>query len=606
MTAVHLGGAHHDGSELYLPIATPDVGQQVPVRIQVPAGSGIGAVHVRTVADGEPRFFPTRPDGGDGVTDWYVAEFPMVNPDTRYRFLLDRGPAGYTWLNGTGEHCRDVADHHDFRVTAHDPGPEWALDSVVYQIFPDRFARSGAGRDLPAWALPAEWSDPVIHLGPDTPRQFYGGDLPGIVDHLDHIQRLGADTVYLTPIFPARSNHRYDAADFDRVDPLLGGDAALARLTAAAHARGMRVIGDLTTNHTGDGHRWFRAARADPEAVERDYYYLGPDGDYASWLGVPSLPKLNFGSDALRRAMFGADDAVVARWLRQPYELDGWRIDVANMTGRHGRDDYNAEVARQLRERIGRLRPGALLIAEHAHDATADLDGSGWQGTMNYAGFTRPVWSFLSSPSSGLDFLGMPVRVPRRGGAAMLATMRDFSAAIPWKVAQRNWNLLGSHDTPRIVTVTGSAELVRVGAGLLATCPGTPMIFAGDEIGLAGVDGEDARRPMPWHQPERWDRMTQAAFAELFALRRAHRALRVGSFRPVLAAAEAVGFLRETATERLLVLASRGPWSGAVLPAGVLGDEPPVNLYGGMELARTGGRAVVTGEGPTVQIWRVG
>ena len=122
------------------------------------------------------------------------------------------------------------------------------------------------GGNTPAWAIPQSWDDPVIGRGPETPYQLYGGDLDGIIEHLDHIASLGVNTIYLTPVFPAQSNHRYDAWSFDRVDPVLGGDEALVRLTAAAHARGMRVMGDFTTNHCGDAHEWFRTAIADRSA----------------------------------------------------------------------------------------------------------------------------------------------------------------------------------------------------------------------------------------------------------------------------------------------------------------------------------------------------
>ena len=171
-----------------------------------------------------------------------------------YRWLLDGVPDGYQWLNGEGLHAHDVTDAADFRLTTHAAPPSWAQDAVLYQIFPDRFAKS-VDRPVPAWAVPQRWDDPVIGNGPETPYQLYGGDLDGITAHLDHIASTGANTVYLTPVFPARSNHRYDASTFDVVDPQLGGDAALARLSDALHARGMRLLGDLTTKPLRRGPR---------------------------------------------------------------------------------------------------------------------------------------------------------------------------------------------------------------------------------------------------------------------------------------------------------------------------------------------------------------
>ena len=169
--------------------------------------------------------------------------------------------------------------------------------AVVYQIFLDRFARS-AGRgpvrdEAPDWSVPASWSDPVARRRGVIGTQLYGGDLDGIVEHLDHIAGLGATVLYLTPFFPARSNHRYDASTFASVDPLLGGDAALERLCSAAAQRGIRVVGDFTANHTGVAHEWFTEALSSSSARTRQWYFLDDDDAYVSWLDVASLPKLN-------------------------------------------------------------------------------------------------------------------------------------------------------------------------------------------------------------------------------------------------------------------------------------------------------------------------
>ena len=202
--------------------------------------------------------------------------------------------------------------------------------------------------------------------------------------------------LYLTPVFPARSNHRYDASTFDHVDPVLGGDEAFAALVEAAHARGLRVMGDLTTNHTGDAHEWFLAARADAASPEAGFYSFDEHPErYASWLGVTSLPKLDQSSPELRARLYDGPGSVVARWLEAG--LDAWRIDVANMTGRAGAQDLAHDVARTLVATARAVRPDAWVLAEHGHDAGGDLQGDGWHGTMDYAGFTRPVWTWLAT-----------------------------------------------------------------------------------------------------------------------------------------------------------------------------------------------------------------
>ena len=567
---------HHDGSALYVSTETPRLGDRVTVWLRVPdppaARSPYSAAYVRVVRDGEPRFVAAVVDADrtTAVETWWRADLECHNRVTSYRWLLAGGPVGWLWVDAAGGHLRDVPDAANFRiVAADDPLPQWPLDAIVYQIFPDRFARSAsaAERPTPEWAVPARWDDPVEIASPAAgSRQFFGGDLDGITEHLDHVAALGADVVYLTPIFPGRSNHRYDAHTFDAVDPTLGGDAALRRLTTAAHERGIRVLGDFTSNHTGVTHEWFVAARADATAPERAFYFFDPQGRYAAWLDVPSLPKLDHASPELRRRLFEDPRGVVQRWLGPDGGLDGWRVDVANMTGRHREADLYHDVARRLRAASVAANPQALVVAEHCHDTSTDLTGDGWHGVMNYAGFTRPVWTWLTSPDNPdapSDFLGQPVRVPRLPGELVADTMLDVTSRIPWASLVRSFTLLGSHDTSRIRTlVGGDLELVRVAAGLLFTIPGIPMVTYGDEIGMRGRFGEDGRRPMPWPDgeprgSEPWEEGLLAAYREFADLRRRSVALRRGGLRWVYAAGDALVFLREAPGESALVHVAR-------------------------------------------------
>ncbi|MDG4760150.1 glycoside hydrolase family 13 protein [Micromonospora sp. WMMD710] len=597
---------HHDGSARYVPQQEPVLGETVDVFVRVPVGADVGQVHVRTTGDGEPRFREATVDRVEGDTVWWRAEVEARNPVSNYRFLLS-GRRGPTWLTAAGVVDHDVPDHGDFKLVTYAAPPAWARDAVIYQIFPDRFARSAGAdaRPLPDWAIPCDWDTPVIGRGPETPHQFYGGDLDGITERLDHLDRLGVNTVYLTPIFPARSNHRYDAASFDRVDPLLGGDAALARLADAVRARGWRLLGDITSNHTGDGHDWFSAASSDVHAAERELYYFDEAGDYESWNGVKSLPKLNWGSAELRRRFATVPDAALRRWLRPPYGLDGWRVDVANMTGRRGADAYTHEVAALLRSVVVDERSDGLLMAEHGHDHTGDLDRDGWHGTMNYVGFTDPVWSWLRHGDQPVpNFLGTPGGVPRRDAGTVLATMDTYRSLISWRSYVHSWQLLGSHDSARIRTVVGDAARQEVAAGLLATMPGTPMIFAGDELGLTGTNGESSRTPMPWHRPDAWDTGTFAAYRALIALRRGEPALRHGGLRRLHDDPDTLVFLREAPTGAVLVLARRA----AGVPVRLAGLPAAENVYGAAPALRPGPDGAVTlpGHGPTFQVWRWG
>ena len=607
---------HHDGSPLYVSEAAPRLGDGVTVWLRVPTaavgGTDVDAVHVRVTPDAEARFVPAVVDVDRSTTTetWWRATLVCHNPVTTYRWILTGGPTAYAWVNGMGLHLRDVPDSGDFRLVAYEPAaPDWPLDSVVYQVFPDRFARSAAAdpRPLPNWARPARWDDPVDLPSPTAVgRQLYGGDLDGITEHLDHLVDLGVDVLYLTPFFPARSNHRYDATSFDAVDPLLGGDEALRRLTAAAHGHGIRVLGDFTTNHTGAGHAWFRAALADPDAPERAFYFIEDDGRYAAWLGIRSLPKLNHASPELRRRMFHDEQGVVRKWLGPDGGLDGWRVDVANMTGRYGGQDLNHEVAREMRVASVAARADALVVGEHTHDYTTDLPGDGWHGVMNYAGFTRPVWTWLTRPEAPPEFLGQPVRVPRLGGDLVAETMRDFSSRVAWSVLARSFTLVGSHDTSRVRSLVGDDRLVVVAAGLLFTMPGIPMLTYGDEIGLTGRSGEDGRRPMPWdaagRDPALWDESLRTAYRRLIGVRRDSVALRRGGMRWLYAGRDVLVFLREAPGETALVHVARDAHAPIDLDLRLLpGSEQALARFGGAARQVAGALRLEASE-PTVSI----
>lgn len=623
-----LHAPHHDGCPLYVSQTAPALDELVTLWVRVPhdrtGAPGASSVSARALRDGEPAWSTAQIDRTDTDATWWRAQVRAVNPVTSYRFLLS-GPPGstvgpYAWLNGTGLHTRDVTDRADFRLLTHPAAPDWVTDSVVYQVFPDRFARSEQAdqRPLPAWAVAAGWDDQVAHTGPLTGIQLFGGDLAGIAQHLDHLTELGATVLYLTPFFPAQSNHRYDAATFDHVDPVLGGDAAFTALIQAAHARGLRVMGDLTTNHTGDAHEWFRAAQADAGAPEAGFFFFDQHPDrYDSWLGVASLPKLDQSCPELRSRLFDGPGSVVACWLKAG--LDGWRIDVANMTGRHGTQDLAHDVARTLTGTARVARPDAWVLAEHGHDAAADLRGDGWHGVMDYAGFTRPVWTWLSAGDDlGRAFFGSPATVPSLPASAVVTTMREVHAEMPWRAQVASSLHLDSHDVARFRTAVGGGGSGGIstngrdrhlcGLALQMTLPGVPTVFAGDEIGLTGVDGEHARTPFPWHRRQDWDAPTLQAYRTWIALRREHVALRRGGLRWVHAGRDSMTYLREHATERVLVHVARADHPPVTLPLRALGirGEAAVRVLHGSPACATTDELVLPATGPAAAVYLLG
>jgi alpha-glucosidase len=582
LTPNTLAEPHHDGSELY----AERNGELAVVRVRMPKGAA-DEVRLRFLRDGEPFIVEAVVDRTSKGETWWRATMPLENPVVRYRWLLLGGETGYAWLNARGLSQTEVMGADDYALEVDPRAPAWHAESVVYEIFTDRFASSGAKRDAPSWAVPREWSQLPEGRARNTSHEWYCGDLRGIEERLDHIESVGANVIYLTPFFPAASTHRYDASSFDRVDPLLGGDEAFASLARAAHARGMKLVGDLTSNHCGVTHEWFERAAADPSAPERELFYFDPTEKYgyATWLGVRTLPKLDWSSTELRTRM----SAILHQWLDAG--LDGWRIDVANMAGRHRDIDLNHQVAQWMRDAVS----GSLLVAEHGHDFRPDLDGRGWHGVMNYAGFLRPVrWWLRNARVSEDVFSSAPA--PAYNGRETVTVMRAFRAGVPWDATLNSWTLLDSHDTARFSTVACSRDRHLVGLGLQFTTPGVPMLFAGDEIGLEGAWGEDARRTIPWDAPDSWDKTLLDATRKLAALRRSSGALARGSIRYVHVADDAIAYVRETRDEELLCLASRAAHGPISVPFSCL-----ETLYG--EDARDG---VLPAHGPAFHIWRIG
>lgn len=593
---------HHDPSERWVSNPTPEPGETVTVTVDVPREAGVDRVLLRTMHDGEARWIEGRAERSATGYHW-AFDLTCHNPVVDYRFWCG-GPGGARWLTGRGMLGHDPLDHHDFRLLTTGGVPRWVPETVWYQIFPDRFATSGDHLgELPDWALHSDWGDPV-RPRPDTMRQMYGGDLDGIVQHLDHLVDLGVGGIYLTPIFPAHSNHRYDASSFDRVDPVLGGDAGLVGLREACDRAGLRLLNDLTLNHTGDRHEWFIAAQADATSEEAGYYYFTqhPDG-YESWLDVRSLPKINHASDAMRRRFYDGPDSVVARYLRPPFSLDGWRIDVANMTGRYGMHDHNALVRSLTRRTSDAVDHERWLVGEHWFDASRDVMGDGWHGVMNYTGITRPIVSWLGE----LTILGAMMPGPGqdpRDGVAVADAMDDARGALPWQSVLGSMALLGSHDTARWRSMARSDDLALVGFGLLMTVPGSPCFFYGDEIGLTAPDNELARGPMPW-DASRWDTGWLDTYRRWVRLRGGSPALAHGGFRWVERAPDALTFLRETADERLLVRATRARAEPLRLPLALLDASTVDHLIGDGTASVAAETVTFTGDRPSCTIWRL-
>ncbi len=552
---------HHDGSDLYVSNSAPKIGDTVTLKLRVPNDYIFEKAMLRVYQDGEPRIFELRAGKKGEAETWFQVSIEIINLQTLYRFaFIGRGK--YEWLNARGLFDHDVHSNNDFQIVAVPANPEWIKSSVFYQIFPDRFARSGKVNITPDWAYPRDWNLPPRGRGKFTGQELYGGDLYGVQEHLDHITDLGVNGIYFTPIFPSRSNHRYDATSFDHVDPILGGDQAFISLIKASKKKGIRILGDLTSNHCGAGHQWLAKAKRDKKSKERSYFYWDKSikWGYVGWFGLESLPKLNYSSKQLRKAVYEGKNSIVKKWISPKFGMAGWRIDVGNMTGVQGSENHHVEVMRGIRKAMHEVNPETWLVAENGDFIASDLDGLGWQGAMNYQGFMRPFWNWINrNPEITGGFQGLPFAMPKINGQQLVESIQEFNASIPWRSLTASMMLLDSHDTARFRTVVLGDKKAHLSAmTMMLSYPGVPSIFAGDEIGLEGSWGEDARRTINWEDQSNWDLEFLKEVKKLVGLRRSQDALVNGGLRWVRAEDDYLLYLRESKKQNLLILISRG------------------------------------------------
>jgi alpha-glucosidase len=566
---------HHDGSSCYVVAnGTISLGSTVKLRVRTGLDAPVESVFVRTNPDGEQHMAPLRLIAKDHATCWWEGDIQIRMVRNNYRFLLLTAEGNW-WLTASGMMRYTPTDATDFRILANYYAPSWVRDSVFYQIFPERFADGDPSNNVRDHEYECYGKPVVARPWGEIPRskhesgaiEFFGGDLWGIIQHLDYLQELGINALYLNPIFTSPSNHKYDTVDYKHVDAHFGGDEALIALRNALDERDMRLMLDLVPNHCGAEHPWFLAAQADPDAPSAEFFtfYQQPD-EYESWLGVRSLPKLNYRSLHLREEMYAGEDSVARHWLKPPFRIDGWRVDVANMLARQGESQFEHKVGRGLRRAIKSIAPQAYLMGENCYDGSQQLQGDELDATMNYRGFCFPLQQWLVGFDAALAW-GPGIQdlymLPTEGLADQ---WRTFIAAIPWQIAEQQFNLLDSHDTRRIQTVVGEDEtLARIAIALLFTFPGTPSVYYGDEIGMVGGNDPDCRRCMIWDE-QQWDTELRAFYQQLIHLRRTAPALIHGGFEILYAAGETLAFMREAPEERLIVIARRAADGLEALP----------------------------------------
>ena len=399
-------------------------------------------------------------------------------------------------------------------------------EAVIYQIFPDRFRRSGRVQEQHGLTLNPWGSDP-------TAPGFQGGDLYGVIDALDHLQGMGVTCLYLTPIFSSAANHRYHTYDYFEVDPLLGGNAALDALISAVHTRGMRLVLDGVFNHCGRGFWAFHHLTENGAASPyRDWFHIrqwpinpfpskGESCGYDCWWSIPSLPKFNHANQAVQNHLL----SVARHWLERG--IDGWRLDVP--------DEVPQEFWIEFRRVVRAANTDAWIIGEIWGDARSWLQGDQFDGVMNYRiGWSTLGWSGDKALRQSYQNPDYPLQ-PR----STEELLNIWSTTTGWYRPEANlaqMNLLDSHDVPRALhSLKGDVNALRLALLLLFLQPGAPCIYYGTETGLAGGPSAEqssgpepaCREAFPWDQP--WNADLRATILQLSELRRDYPLLRKGA-----------------------------------------------------------------------------
>lgn len=469
----------------------------------------------------------------DEMFDYWECTYQPPLRRTRYGFLLKSGDEQIWMTESEFTKERPSGPERLFEFPFINPvdvftPPAWVKDAIFYQIFPERFANGDPSND-PKGVLP--WG------GKPERDNFFGGDLQGVIDHLDHLSELGITGIYFTPLFEATTNHKYDTADYMKIDPHFGDIATVKKLVQACHERGIKVLFDAVFNHSGKTFAPFVDVMEKGEKSRykdwfhvREYPLQVKDGvpSYDTFAFEPLMPKLNTENPEVKEYLL----KVAEFWIKE-VGIDGWRLDVAN--------EVDHAFWRDFRKVVKAANPDAYILGEIWHESSAWLQGDQFDAVMNYP-FTEAVLDFVVRGT--LDAEGFANAIGKQ------------LSRYPLQASEVAFNLLDSHDTPRLLTLCdGNKAKMKLAALFQFTYSGTPCIYYGDEVGLDGGPDPDCRKCMEW-DPKHQDHDLFAFYQKLIKVRKQLAPLRTGSLKFLLAekGGSKLAYERVQNGEKVLVL----------------------------------------------------
>ena len=605
-----------DGTEGYVYPPEPKESELVTFRFRT-AKDDVDRVGLVTSAD----TYVMEKECTQGEFDYYTFETRLGEEPFRYCFEVQSGTEKYYY--GRCGISREILEYYNFVVVPGFSTPDWAKGAVMYQIFTDRFYNGDKSNDVETNEYyyigdysrrVTNWDKYPANMGV---REFYGGDLQGVMDKLDYLQDLGVEVVYFNPLFVSPSNHKYDIQDYDYIDPHYGkivddggevlpngvtdnsqatkykkrttgfknleaSNELFIKLVEELHRRGMKVILDGVSNHCGSFNKWMDRERiyegeedyepgayVSADSPYRSYFRFfkeGPEnwpynGNYDGWWGHDTLPKLNY-EDSVKLENYIL--YIGRKWVSPPYNVDGWRLDVAADLGRS--NEYNHEFWQKFRRAVKDANPNALILAEHYGDPSDWLKGDEWDTVMNYDAFMEPVTWFLT----GMEKHSDEAREELLGNIDnFIGSMAHHMSNMLTPSLQVAMNELSNHDHSRFLTRTnhmvGRVEhlgpeaaneyvnkaVMREAVVMQMTWVGAPTVYYGDEAGVCGFTDPDNRRTYPWGHE---DQELIAFHKEAIRIHKEHPALKTGSLKILGGEENILSYARFKGHDRIIVV----------------------------------------------------
>lgn len=459
---------YHDSTKYFVSNPFPKIGDKIDVKCRFLKNDKIKDVFIRYRKFGEEVIQQMEFDYEKNGLSYYTTKVEMREDIFSYIFILTTIDEVY-YFNKRGAFNYRLDNSNNFKILVNYNAPSWMSKTVFYQIIPDRFRNGDDSITIKSEDYIYQGKRPITMNWDEKPYEwpitknldFYGGDFYGITEKLDYLQELGINAIYLNPIFKSPTMHKYDALDYFEIDPTLGGDEAFIELSKEIHKRGMKVILDISINHTSSSAKWFNkdgefydksiGAYNNPDSEYREFYFIEDNGSYYKWNGVDTMPVLNYGSQKLRDIIYKDENSVIKKYLKEPYNIDGWRFDVADVMARNEKLNVYYEVWEEINEAVKSVNKNALILSEEWQDAPEMYNGKRWDSTMNYFGSNLPIREFageidvFTRRNEKLSIL-KPYFSAENLKERILQTMVNQADMINYQM----FNLVNSHDITRL------------------------------------------------------------------------------------------------------------------------------------------------------------